>query len=71
MCGQSELQELYGNGTVSDEDENAKSYDHITTTSSPTLWLRVRKFRARLMKEGKPDEYTTEEAWKFQLTDSP
>uniref|UniRef100_H2XDY3 Uncharacterized protein n=1 Tax=Caenorhabditis japonica TaxID=281687 RepID=H2XDY3_CAEJA len=34
-------------------------------------WDSVRKFRARLMKEGKPDEYTTEEAWNFQLTDSP
>uniref|UniRef100_A0A8R1ITD4 Uncharacterized protein n=1 Tax=Caenorhabditis japonica TaxID=281687 RepID=A0A8R1ITD4_CAEJA len=34
-------------------------------------WDSMKKFQARLMKEGKPDEYTTEEVWNFQLTDSP
>uniref|UniRef100_A0A8R1II04 Uncharacterized protein n=1 Tax=Caenorhabditis japonica TaxID=281687 RepID=A0A8R1II04_CAEJA len=31
----------------------------------------VRKFRFRLMKDGKPDEYATDEASNFQFADSP
>uniref|UniRef100_A0A8R1IBG0 Uncharacterized protein n=2 Tax=Caenorhabditis japonica TaxID=281687 RepID=A0A8R1IBG0_CAEJA len=31
----------------------------------------VRKFRSRLMKDGKPDEYATDEASNFQFADSP
>uniref|UniRef100_A0A8R1IGW0 Uncharacterized protein n=2 Tax=Caenorhabditis japonica TaxID=281687 RepID=A0A8R1IGW0_CAEJA len=61
--------------------QNLRSYHYDIVTNSLALCARreqsapamesVRKFRARLMKEGKPDEYTTEEAWNFQLTDSP
>uniref|UniRef100_A0A8R1E8Q0 Uncharacterized protein n=1 Tax=Caenorhabditis japonica TaxID=281687 RepID=A0A8R1E8Q0_CAEJA len=31
----------------------------------------VRKFRSRLMKDGKPDEYAMDEASNFQFADSP
>uniref|UniRef100_A0A8R1EDZ4 Uncharacterized protein n=1 Tax=Caenorhabditis japonica TaxID=281687 RepID=A0A8R1EDZ4_CAEJA len=31
----------------------------------------VRKFRSRLMKDGKPDEYATDEASNVQFADSP
>uniref|UniRef100_A0A8R1ER80 Uncharacterized protein n=1 Tax=Caenorhabditis japonica TaxID=281687 RepID=A0A8R1ER80_CAEJA len=30
-------------------------------------WNSMKKFQTRLMKEGKLDEYTTEEVWNFQL----
>uniref|UniRef100_A0A8R1IYL2 Uncharacterized protein n=1 Tax=Caenorhabditis japonica TaxID=281687 RepID=A0A8R1IYL2_CAEJA len=56
----------------------------ITRTSSFNLWIRargvccqhllwdsVRKFRSRLMKDEKPDEYATDEASNFQFADSP
>uniref|UniRef100_A0A8R1INN5 Uncharacterized protein n=1 Tax=Caenorhabditis japonica TaxID=281687 RepID=A0A8R1INN5_CAEJA len=56
----------------------------ITRTSSLNLWIRargvccqhlrwdsVRNVRSRLMKDGKPDEYATDEAWNFQFADSP
>uniref|UniRef100_A0A8R1EQ27 Uncharacterized protein n=1 Tax=Caenorhabditis japonica TaxID=281687 RepID=A0A8R1EQ27_CAEJA len=33
--------------------------------------LSVRKFRSRLMKDGKPDEYATDEASNFQFAVSP
>uniref|UniRef100_A0A8R1IHR0 Uncharacterized protein n=1 Tax=Caenorhabditis japonica TaxID=281687 RepID=A0A8R1IHR0_CAEJA len=43
----------------------------ITWTSSLNLWIRARKFLSRLMKDGMPDEYATDEAWNFQFADSP
>uniref|UniRef100_A0A8R1HLK6 Uncharacterized protein n=1 Tax=Caenorhabditis japonica TaxID=281687 RepID=A0A8R1HLK6_CAEJA len=71
------------NSSIGRAFQNLRSYhyDIVTNSLAPCQargvcsqhlrWDSVRKFRARLMKEGKPDEYTTEEAWNFQLTDSP
>uniref|UniRef100_A0A8R1I932 Uncharacterized protein n=1 Tax=Caenorhabditis japonica TaxID=281687 RepID=A0A8R1I932_CAEJA len=57
--------------SLNPDSEIRKRRVAITRTSSLNLWIRVRKFRSRLMKDGKPDEYATDEASNFQFADSP
>uniref|UniRef100_A0A8R1DH00 Uncharacterized protein n=1 Tax=Caenorhabditis japonica TaxID=281687 RepID=A0A8R1DH00_CAEJA len=72
--------------SLNPDSEIRKRRVAITRTSLLNLWIRargvccqhlrwdslsVRKFRSRLMKDGKPDEYATDEASNFQFADSP